>query len=74
MLEHPDIRKMQIYGSVDEGRQRLAGQCEMCGADLYKEDGLYYADDYIETEHGLICWDCWNDYGKKLMREQRRYN
>lgn len=48
-----------------------AGECEICGHDLYKGDGLsQWSDDYVITDRGLICWDCWLDYGRQLMKEQ----
>ena len=74
MLEYPDIRRMQLYGTLDRETRPFAGECEMCGAELYNEDEANYADEYIETEHGLICWDCWDDYGRWLLREQGRDN
>lgn len=47
-------------------------KCEICGRDLYEEDEEYYADDFVQTEDGAICWDCWLEYGRRKMKEQRK--
>ena len=73
MLEHPDIKRMQLYGTLERETRPLVGECIECGVELYGEDDTSYSDEFIETEHGLVCWNCWRDYGMSLMKEQRRF-
>lgn len=55
-----------------DGVGKYVGDCIECHRELHNEGDGYYADDYVETEDGLVCWDCWLDYGRRKKFEQER--
>jgi len=58
---------------MPERKTPPVASCEICGRDLYDEDDEHFwPDDFVRTEDGAICWDCWLEYGRRKMKEQRK--
>ena len=46
-------------------------KCAHCGEPIYIEDDAHYGEYYIDTWDGPVHWECWTDYGAKLMKEAK---
>lgn len=53
-----------------DDRPQYIGKCELCKRELHLGTETWDCDDFAYTPDGIICWDCWDDYGRKLILEQ----
>ena len=47
----------------------IKGICCQCEEPILGHTDSLEGDWYIETEDGLVHWDCWDAYGKSLRKE-----
>ena len=61
------VNDAENYYSKEEKRP-IIGTCESCGELIYGPTEDEYEDEYIELYDCFVHFDCWNDYGRSLMR------
>ena len=44
------------------------GVCIHCYEPILGSTEAYEGDDYVETEDGPVHWDCWDDYGRSIVK------
>lgn len=49
--------------------RRSIGECVQCYQPILARDEGYEGEEYVETEDGLVHWECWDAYGRDKKQE-----
>ena len=63
--DNPVIDAEEYYNRSD--KRPIVGICESCGNIIHGQTDDEYGEDYVQIQDGLVHWDCWDDYGRKLL-------
>lgn len=51
-----------------EKKMPKIGVCIHCYGPILGSTETLEGDDYIEVEDGPVHWDCWDDYGRSIVK------
>lgn len=58
----------RIRREAQEEKMPVIANCIQCGRPIFEGTETLEGDDYVETEDGPVHWDCWDDYGRSVMK------
>lgn len=61
---NPVLDEIHRTSEWEEIQANNIGVCIQCGQPIIKDTPTYEGDEYIETEDGLVHWECWREYGE----------
>ena len=68
--DNPPLDAERYYESQTDTRP-IFDRCIHCGRIIHSAMPGYDGDEYVETPDGPVHWDCWDEYGRKMIREAR---
>ena len=45
------------------------GTCVYCGEPVRASTARWDGDEYVETDDGIVHWECWDEYGETLKKQ-----